>query len=138
MTRSQMAFIRGVCGRVVMIRSPSDLLHRPRTGRVCGHPVQVKPAGSVPSEHQHVQPLEQHRLDDQEVTGDDGARLGGEERPSSPWIRLWPQAGFSRAIRTTSALTEVPVDGRPGRRAGVVPLAGNEVTVPVSAGAWPG
>ena len=25
MTRSQMAFIRGVLGRVVMIRSPSDL-----------------------------------------------------------------------------------------------------------------
>ncbi len=27
-----------------------------------------------------------------------------------------PQAGFSRAIRIISALTEVPVDGRPGRR----------------------
>jgi len=27
-----------------------------------------------------------------------------------------PQAGFSRAIRMISVLTEVPVDGRPGRR----------------------
>ena len=37
-------------------------------------------------------------------------------RASSPWIRLWPQAGFSRAIRTISASTEIPVDGRPGPR----------------------
>jgi len=27
-----------------------------------------------------------------------------------------PQAGFSRAIPMISVLTEVPVDGRPGRR----------------------
>jgi hypothetical protein len=38
---------------------------------------------------------------------------------SSPWILRWPQAGFSRAIRTISVLTEVPVDGRPGRRRSV-------------------
>jgi hypothetical protein len=114
----------------------------------CGHPGQVQPAGAVPGEHQHVQPLEQHRLHHQEVTGDDGVRLGGEElrqvgraaaardqcrpragsprtadaaiacpsRASSPWIRLWPQAGFSRAIRTISALTGALVYGRPGRR----------------------
>ena len=36
-------------------------------------------------------------------------------RASSPWILRWPQAGFSPAIRMTSVLTEVPVDGRPGR-----------------------
>jgi integrase-like protein len=34
------------------------LLRRPRPGRACGHPGQVQPAGTVPSEHQHVQPLE--------------------------------------------------------------------------------
>jgi hypothetical protein len=50
--------------------------HRPG----CGHPAQAKPAGSVPGEHQHAQPLEQHRPDDQEATGD-GARPGGEELP---------------------------------------------------------
>ena len=38
---------------------------------------------------------------------------------SSPWILLCPQAGFSRASLMTSALTEVPVDGRPARRLSV-------------------
>jgi hypothetical protein len=178
-----MAFICGVFGKVVMIRSSfglehlaerggedrvavvdqepqraeaipqvhgevAGLLRRPRPGRVRGHPGHVQPAAAMLDEHQHVQPLEQHRLHHQEVTGDDGVRLGGEELPpgrsarrgagsmpaacrishtvdaaiacpsraSSPWILLWPQAGFSRAIRTISALTEAPVDGRPGRR----------------------
>jgi hypothetical protein len=40
-------------------------------------------------------------------------------RAISPWILLWPQAGFSRAIRTISVLTEVPVKGCPGRRRSV-------------------
>ena len=44
------------------------------------------------------------------------AAIAYPSRASSPWIRLWPQAGFSRAIRMISALTDVPVDGRPGRR----------------------
>jgi hypothetical protein len=59
----------------------AGLLHRPRAGRACGHSAQVKPAGPVLDEHQHVQPLEHHRLDDQEFAGDDGARLSGEELP---------------------------------------------------------
>jgi hypothetical protein len=46
-----------------------------------GHSAQVKSAGSVLDEHQHVQPLEEHRLDDQEVTGDDGVRLDRKELP---------------------------------------------------------
>jgi hypothetical protein len=44
------------------------------------------------------------------------AAIACPSRANSPRILLWPQAGFSRAIRTISALTEVPVDGRPGRR----------------------
>ena len=32
LTRSQMAFIRGVFGKVVMIRSPSDLNTSPKRG----------------------------------------------------------------------------------------------------------
>jgi hypothetical protein len=59
----------------------AGLLRCPCPGRACGHPGQVQPAGSVLDEHQHVQPLEQHRLDDKEVTGDNGVRLGGEELP---------------------------------------------------------
>jgi hypothetical protein len=62
-------------------REVAGLPHRPRPGRARGHPGQVQPAGAVLDEHQHVQPLGQHRLDGQEVTGDDGARLGGEELP---------------------------------------------------------
>jgi hypothetical protein len=84
---------------------------------------------------------------DQEVTGDDRVRLGGQELPPGRpgprgrWIDARgvqdlphrgrrdrmpeprqlaldpPMApGFSRASRTISFLTEVPVDGRPGRR----------------------
>jgi hypothetical protein len=48
---------------------------------MCGHSAQVKSAGSVLDEHQHVQPLEEYRLDDQEVTGDDGVRLDRDELP---------------------------------------------------------
>jgi hypothetical protein len=44
------------------------------------------------------------------------AAIACPSRATSPWIRRWPQAGFSRAIRMISALTDVPVDGRPGRR----------------------
>ena len=34
---------------------------------------------------------------------------------SSPWILLYPQFGFSVAIRTTSAATLASIGGRPGR-----------------------
>jgi hypothetical protein len=47
------------------------------------------------------------------------AAIAYPSRASSPWIRLWPQAGFSRAIRRTSVLSDAPVDGRPGRRRSV-------------------
>jgi hypothetical protein len=59
----------------------AGLLRRPRPGRARGHPGHVQPAGAVLDEHQHVQPLEQHRLDEKEVTGDDGMCPGGEELP---------------------------------------------------------
>src|SRR5690348_3491009 len=58
----------------------AGLLHRPRAGRACGHSAQVNPAGPVLDEHRHVQPLEQHRLDDQKVAAM-MARLSGEELP---------------------------------------------------------
>ena len=34
---------------------------------------------------------------------------------SSPWIRMYPQLGFSRAIRTTNAASTSSIGGRPGR-----------------------
>jgi hypothetical protein len=52
-------------------------------------------------------------------------------RASSPWIRLWPHLGFSRAIRTISVLIDALVDGRPWPApVGEDPLAGDQVTVP--------
>jgi hypothetical protein len=63
------------------------LLHRPGHGRSCGHPGQVEPPGAVFDEHQHVQPLEQHRFHHQEVAHDDRVSLGCQELPpgwSSP------------------------------------------------------
>jgi hypothetical protein len=39
---------------------------------------------------------------------------------SSPWIRRYPQPGFSRAKRSTSSRTSTAVAGRPGRRCGYV------------------
>jgi hypothetical protein len=37
-------------------------------------------------------------------------------RHNSPWMRRYPQPGFSRANRTTSSRTSRGVDGRPGCR----------------------
>lgn len=45
----------------------AGLLHRPRPGQVDVHPGQMKSARAVLDEHQHVQPLEQDRLNHQEV-----------------------------------------------------------------------
>src|SRR6266536_3293230 len=49
--------------------------------------------------------------------------LAASETPSptnSPWIRRYPQPGFSRASRRTSSRTSPGVPGRPGRRCGYV------------------
>ena len=49
--------------------------------------------------------------------------LAASEIPSpssSPWIRRYPQPGFSLASRTTSSRTLCGVPGRPGRRCGYV------------------
>ncbi|WP_425465608.1 hypothetical protein [Nonomuraea turkmeniaca] len=59
----------------------AGLLHRPCSGRVCGHSGQVQSPGTTLDEDQHIQPFEQCRLDHQEVTRDDRVRLGGQELP---------------------------------------------------------
>ena len=59
----------------------AGLLRRPRPGRARGHPGHVQSPGAVLGEHQHVQSPEQHRLDDQEVTGDDRMRPRRQELP---------------------------------------------------------
>ena len=57
----------------------AGLLHRPRPGRVSGHPGHVQSSGAMFDEHQHVQPLEQHGFHHQEVTGDDRMSLSGQK-----------------------------------------------------------
>jgi hypothetical protein len=63
----------------------AGLLHRPCRGRSCGYPGQVQPPGSVLDEHQHVQPLQQHRFHHQEVARDDRVGPGCQELPPG-----WP------------------------------------------------
>ena len=70
----------------------AGLLGHPFTGWVGGHPGQVhSPVGDF-DEDQDVQPAQQHRLDGEEVAGDDAVGLGGEElppaRPVPPWRRV--------------------------------------------------
>jgi hypothetical protein len=59
----------------------AGLLHLPCPVRAPSHPGKVESSGAVLDEHQHVQPLEQHRLHHQEVTGDDRVCLSGQELP---------------------------------------------------------
>jgi hypothetical protein len=66
-------------------------VHCPCAGRVRGYPGQVQPAGAVPGEYQHVQPVEKRCLRRREVAGDDRMSLGCQElppgRPSPPGRR---------------------------------------------------
>jgi hypothetical protein len=59
----------------------AGLLHHPCRGRSCGYPGQVQPPGAVLDEHQHVQPLQQHRFHHQEVARDDRVGPGCQELP---------------------------------------------------------
>jgi hypothetical protein len=60
---------------------------------MCGHPDQMDLAGGELQEEQHVDPLEEHGVDGEEVAGQDRVRLGGQEllpRRSRPaWRRLY-------------------------------------------------
>lgn len=54
---------------------------------------------------------------------------------SSPWMRRYPQVGFSDARRRTSFRSSIEVGGRPGPRVGWVgPVAGDSATVPSEQG----
>ncbi len=67
----------------------AGLLHGPFAGRMCGDTPQLHPAGVMLDEHQHVQALEQHGVDVQEVHGEDPGSLGVQELP--------PRRGLSGA-----------------------------------------
>ncbi len=57
------------------------LLGKPGTAGVGRDPQKVHPAGGVLHHEQHVQPVQQHRVDAEEVGGEDAVGLGGEELP---------------------------------------------------------
>src|SRR6266498_3741669 len=125
--------------------------HPPALG-VRRDPSQVNAAGRQLDEEQHVEPLQEERVDGEEVALEDARRLLAQEirparlkalrcrldprlpenRPDRARRDLdaeadqfaldppVPQAGFSRASRTTSSRTAAGVAGRPGRLCGYV------------------
>jgi hypothetical protein len=114
----------------------------------------VDTPGRELDKEQDIKPLEEERVDGEEIAFEDARRLlaqkvsparvasdrfGAGSIPSSrrivqtvlaaslipsptnsPWIRRYPQPGFSRASRTTSSRISSGVAGRPGRRCGYV------------------
>jgi hypothetical protein len=125
----------------------AGMLGSPRPSRVSRDPHHVHPSAVEFDEEQHVEPLQQHRVDGEEVAGQNGGRLasnelipagtfrigdgstlcrsrmaqtleGAKARPilaSSPWIRRYPQVGFSRASRRMIVTVPAGMLGRPGR-----------------------
>jgi len=65
------------------------LLGDPGAVGVGGHPGQVDPAGVEFYEEQYVQPAQPHRIDGEEVAGDDPGGLLAQERP--PRRGRWPR-----------------------------------------------
>ncbi len=156
MTRSQMAFIRGVLGKVAMTSSPSALKTSPNAVVKTGSRSWIRNR-SVPRRSP------KHRFHHQEVAGDDRMRLDGQElpprRPGPAGCRIdargmqdLPHRGRGDRVPQPRQLTVDPpvppgrvlprhpddqrLDRGPGGRspwlapAGAVPLAGDEVTVP--------
>jgi hypothetical protein len=74
---------------------------------VRGYSGQVQLPGAVLDKDQHVQPLEQHGLDHQEIAGDDRMGLSGQElppgRPDPAGRRIEPAA--CRISHTVEAAT---------------------------------
>jgi hypothetical protein len=58
------------------------LVGHPGTGRMRRHPNHMDLAGGDLHEEQHVDPLEEHRVDGEEIAGQDRVRLGGQKTAS--------------------------------------------------------
>ena len=63
----------------------AGLLGNPRTSRVGGDPSQVHPPAAQFDDEQHLQPLQEHRVDGEEVARHDPGGLLAQERPPSRW-----------------------------------------------------
>jgi hypothetical protein len=92
----------GVHGQV------AGLLDGPRAGGVRGDATQVHPAGAVLDEYQHVQPCQQHRVNVQEIDGQDSRGLRVQELP--------PRRARASRCRIDARSTQDFKDGR--RRGG--------------------
>jgi hypothetical protein len=57
----------------------AGMLGHPGAGRIGGHSGDVDLAGGDLDEEQHIAALEQHRVDREEVAGQDRVGLGGQE-----------------------------------------------------------
>jgi hypothetical protein len=81
----------------------AGLLGNPSPIRVGGHAGQVDPPGSQLDEEQHIQPPQPHRVDGEEVAGDDPGGLLAQERPPGssrpPWRRVQPVPAQRRPDR---------------------------------------
>jgi hypothetical protein len=62
------------------LQQVAGLLGDPQTVGVGGHPGQVDPSGVQLDEEQHVQPLQPHGVDSEEVAGEDPGGLLAQER----------------------------------------------------------
>jgi hypothetical protein len=70
-------------------RQTPGLLRDPGAGRTCGHVGEVDSAGGDLEEEQHVDAFEEHRVDGNEVTGNDGVGLRGQELPPGRSRATW-------------------------------------------------
>jgi len=88
----------------------AGLLGDPGTVGVGGHPGQVDPAGVEFDEEQHVQPAQPHRIDGEEVTGDDPGGLLAQEHPPrrGRGSRCRVQPGRCSVVRIAVADTRMP------------------------------
>jgi len=81
----------------------AGLLGGPRAGRVRGHPEDVHPAGGDLHDEQHVDPAQRHRVEVEEVTGQQSAGLGTQELAptgvGTPRRRANPSCGQDTADR---------------------------------------
>ena len=81
----------------------AGLLGNPSPIRVGGHLSQVDPPGPQLDEEQHLQPPQPHRVDGEEITGDDLGSLLAQERPPGgrrpPWRWIEPVAAQHRTDR---------------------------------------
>jgi hypothetical protein len=117
----------------VVHQQVAGLLGHPRAHGVSGNPGQVHAPGAVLDEEQHVQAAQEHRIDVEEVAGEDRLGLAGQERP--PGLPGAPGCGID-----TGVLEDLPHRRRRDliSQAGTgTPTSGCPAPSPAPARVWP-